>query len=391
MINAIAQMILSDRKIAYAVTDRDLNVIEISSVGSIFQEYRGNCLGRPLTEIVPELIGNDETLARVVNGELPRFQLAWVNRKLPNGQTAYLTMVDLPYRDQTERIVGLIHVAQDTTEMGVLGQRATQQRNELLLARDQLSQQNVQLAAANAELQRLDETKSAFVSIAAHELRTPLSAIFGYLEMLLGGDAGALNERQTEYMQVIEDSARRLMRITSDLLDVTRLETGRLELVLQPTDLAALAEAVAAEHAPQFETKSQRLILRAARRLPRVLCDAARTEQIISNLLSNSAKYSPPGGAIMLSLAEADDPGFLQITVADQGIGIPPEDQPQLFKPFFRASNAPLAATNGAGLGLYIARSLVDLHSGHIWFDSTLGKGTTFHVTLPLADAPHGS
>lgn len=100
MINAIAQMILSDRKIAYAVTDRDLNVIEISSVGSIFQEYRGNCLGRPLTEIVPELIGNDETLARVVNGELPRFQLAWVNRKLPNGQTAYLTMVDLPYRDQ---------------------------------------------------------------------------------------------------------------------------------------------------------------------------------------------------------------------------------------------------------------------------------------------------
>lgn len=384
--NAVAQMILSDRKIAYALTDRDLNVIEISSVGSIFGQGCDNGVGHPLTEIVPELVGNEKTLTRIVNGELSRFQLTWVNRELPNGQTAYLTMVDLPYRDQTEQIVGLIHVAQDTTDMGMLGQRTTQQRNELRLAQDRLAQQNVQLAAVNAELQRLDEAKSAFVSIAAHELRTPLSAIFGYLEMLLGGDAGALNDRQAEYLQVIEDSARRLICITSDLLDVTRLETGRLELLLQPTDLAALVGTVVAELAPQLEAGSQRVIVRATECLPRALCDAARTGQVLSNLLSNSAKYSPPDSTIILGLSEADDPGFVQITIADRGAGIPAADQQQLFKPFFRASNAAKITANGVGLGLYIARSLVDLHGGRIWFDSTLDAGTTFYVTLPLAD-----
>lgn len=279
-------------------------------------------------------------------------------------------------------------MVQDVTETGCLKQELEQQRNALCLAHDLLAQQNLQLAAANTELQRLDEVKSAFVSIAAHELRSPLTSILGYLELLLGGDAGDLNLQQKDYLRVIEYSAQRLVQTSNDLLDVTRIEAGRLEMVLQPTDLVAVAELAVRQLLPQLKAKSQQLTLHAPARLPLALCDADRARQIIGILLGNANQYSPPGTAIVLSLCEADAAGFLQITVSDQGIGIAPEERASLFRPFFRASSAtqPGASGSGAGLGLYIARSLVDLHGGRIWFDSVPGKGTTFYVTLPSAD-----
>ncbi|NTW36697.1 MAG: HAMP domain-containing histidine kinase, partial [Syntrophobacteraceae bacterium] len=279
----------------------------------------------------------------------------------------------------------------DVTETGMLGQRLTQERNELRLIKERLAEQYQQLTTANSELQRLDEVKSAFIAIAAHELRTPLTSILGYLELLVGGDAGLLSAQQTEYLQIMETSARRLMRITNDLLDVTRIEAGHMELVLQPTDLISLVNSVIAEVLPLLEDKSQHLVLRAPDHLPQALCDSARAAQIIGNLLNNASKYSPPSSTLTLSVEQTADAGFLQISIADQGSGITAEDQAGIFRPFFRAGSHALSSFNGAGLGLYIARSLVDLHGGHIWFESELNHGTTFHVTLPVADGFIGS
>ena len=352
----------------------------------VVPEYQQDCLGRLLTEIVPELVGYEETLAQIVTGELPRFQVPWINRDLPDGQTVYLTMLFLPHRDQTGRIVGLLHIVQDVTEVAYLEQAVTQQRNELLLARDQLTQQNARLQASNAELQRLDETKSSFVAIAAHELRTPLTAIMGYLELLTGGDAGSLSDRQMDYLRTAEVAAHRLLRITNDLLDVARLEAGRLELVLQPTDLAALVAAVAAEQANQLQAKSQRLSLLASTDLPPALCDAVRAEQIIGNLIANAGKFSPPDTTIDVCLTEATEPGYLQVSITDRGVGISPEHQAVLFKPFGRIGGAGATGADGAGLGLFIARSLIDLHGGRIWYESLPGEGATFHVIFPTAD-----
>lgn len=384
----IAQLILQDRKITYAITDRNLSVVEVSGTANIFGNDHKVSLGHSLLDLVPELVGSEAVLADILIGELPRFELAWVNRETAEGQTLYLTLVTLPHRDQTGQITGLIHLMQDVTEMGTIDQQLAQSRNKLSLLQDRLTRQNLELTAANAELRRLDEIKSQFVSVAAHELRTPLTSISGYVEILLDEEFGPLIDDQREALEIVQRSARRLLAITDNLLDVTRIEAGRIELVLQPTDLPALVETVAAELGPQLEVKAQRLTLRAPPGLPPALCDETRAAQIINNLLSNASKYTPQGGLITVSMAPAEEEGFLAISVADNGVGISAEDQVKLFDRFFRAESAYLTEASGAGLGLYITRSLVELHGGRIWFESKPGQGSTFYVTFPVADRP---
>ncbi|MGC8782270.1 MAG: histidine kinase dimerization/phospho-acceptor domain-containing protein, partial [Anaerolineae bacterium] len=255
----VAQAVLCDRGIAYVITDRELTVVEVGQADGDLQTWLSGWLGRPLVEVVPELIGSEDALNEVLAGRLSRFQIPYINRELPGRDPAYLTMIDLPCHDDAGRIVGLIHVIQDVSEVGRLEQRLAQQRNELRLLQEELRRRNLALEAANAELRRSDQMKSTFVSIAAHELRTPLASISGYVEMLLDGDAGALTERQREYLQLVEGSARRLLRITRDLLDLTRIEAGRIEITLRPTDLVELVDDVADELVPQLAAKEQHL------------------------------------------------------------------------------------------------------------------------------------
>ena len=173
MHDLITPAILHDRRIAYAITDRDLKVIEISSSGNGLSSGIATWLGHHLVALVPELIGSEEALADVLTGELPRFQLPWVNREQPDGSTVYLTMIDLPMRDPMGRITGLVHILEDVSEVGRLEQCITQQRNELRLLEEELRSHNAKLEARNAELRRLDEMKSAFVSIAARNCAHP--------------------------------------------------------------------------------------------------------------------------------------------------------------------------------------------------------------------------
>ena len=384
--DTVAQTILQECQIAYALTDCSLRIIGVNDPRSVVPEYHQDGLGRLLTEIVPELMVYEETLIQIVTGKLAHFQISRINRARSNNQIVYLAMLFLPYRDQAGRIVGLLHVVQDVTEVGSLEQEVTRRRDELLLACDQLAQQNARLAASKAESQRLGGLKPSFVSIAAHELRTPLTSVMGYLELLSGGDAGPLNDQQTDYLKTIEDAARRLLRITNDLLDAARLEAGRLDLRLQPTDLSALVASVAVQQASQLEARSQHLSLQAPAHLPHALCDVMRAGQIIGNLINHARKFSPPNTTIGVRLSEAAEPGYLQISVTDRGTGIPSENQAALFKPFGRVENATANGVDGVGLGLFIARSLVDLHGGRIWFESLPDQGTTFHAIFPIAD-----
>jgi signal transduction histidine kinase len=255
---------------------------------------------------------------------------------------------------------------------------------------EQLTLANQELAAANAELQRLDMLKSIFVSVAAHELRSPLASILGFLEVVLDEEPGALNTEQREYLDIIRGSTQRLLDIAKGLLDATRIEAGRIELVLQPTDLRSLLESVVAEFEPQLVAKAQRLVLHATPRLPAVLCDQTRAAQIVGNLLDNASKYTPRRGRIRIDLAPAEEEGFVQVSVADNGVGISAPDQAKVFQRFFRAESGLSTRVHGAGMGLYITRSLVEMHGGRIWFESTLDRGSTFHVTFPVADKPAG-
>ena len=384
---AIALLILQDRKIAYVITDPHLQTIEVGGDANTLQTFQA-CEGRPLFTCFPELVGNEDLLQCILTGELPRFQLAWVNRDTPEGQTVYWTMTTLPHRGQNGQIKGVVQAVEDVTEVVALEQQLAQRRNELRLLQDRLAQQNQELAAANVELKHLDEIKSMFVSIAAHELRTPLTPIQGYVEMLLEEDMGPLTNKQRESLETVRRSIGRLATITHDLLDVSRIEAGRIELILRPLDPWSLVERVVGEFQPELDKKSQKLSLSAAQPLPLVLCDEGRAGQILGNLMSNASKYSPPESEITLRLAPAQEEGFLQVSVIDRGPGISAQDQESLFSPFFRTASASLSEAMGAGLGLYITRALVELHGGRIWLDSEPGRGSSFHVTFHVAGEP---
>jgi signal transduction histidine kinase len=242
------------------------------------------------------------------------------------------------------------------------------------------------MAAANAELRRLARAKSGFVSIAAHELRTPLASIAGYVEMLLDGDAGQLNERQADYIRVVESSAQRLLRITRDLLDAARLEAGRMELVLLPADLKAIVDEVVAELRPQLEARSQLLVVNTGPDLPLALVDRGRAAQVLANLVGNAVKFGPVASTISIALTRPpEDPDWLRIVISDEGPGVSPEDQERLFRPFERGANALLRSQPGTGLGLYISKSLVELHGGGISIQNGKGRGASFCVTFPVA------
>ena len=383
---SLMSSILLDRKVAYAIADRHLQVTEVGGDVAVLEKDPGGWSGRSLLDLVPELVGSEPALADVLSGDLPRFELAWVNREMPDGRTSYLTMVDLAHRDEEGQIVGLLHLVQDSSEAGVFEQQLSQHRNDLRLAQDQLARQNLELAAANAELRRLDELKSIFVSVAAHELRSPLTAILGYVEMLVEGELGPLSVAQRQYLERVQESAGRILQTTSSLLDVTRIEAGRVELMLRPINLPALVRKVVTQFEFQIAARAQHPTVQEAPDLPPALCDSTRATQIVGNLLSNAVKYTPQGGHIRIAVEPAAEEGFLQVSVADDGVGIAPEDQNKLFRRFFRATNAVEAGASGTGLGLYITRSLVELHGGRIWFESELGTGSTFYVTFPVAD-----
>lgn len=380
----LLQAILQDRKIGYAITDPTLNIVKIglplASAG-----LDAACLGQSLLRLTPELIGSEEALFDILAGRLPRLELSWVNRESSAEYAVYVNITELPYQSADGAITGLIHILEDVTAIGHIEQRLAQQRNELRLLQRQLEHQNKTLEAANAELRRLDDLKSIFVSVAAHELRSPLTTIIGFTELLLD-DPDNLQKSQQGHLQVVQNSARRLLDITNNLLDVNRLEMGRVELTLQPVDFKTLTEAVLMELSPQLQEKAQRVILVAAPDLPLALCDLTRATQILTNLISNANKYTPEGGAITLTLARAERPGFIQVAVQDNGIGIPAEDHDKLFGRFFRAQTATQTRASGAGLGLYITRALVELHNGELWFTSHVGEGSTFYFTLPVVE-----
>ena len=277
-------------------------------------------------------------------------------------------------------------LVEDVSKQGVQQQHVMQNYNDLLLLQRELAHKNLQLAAANAELQSLAELKSAFVSVAAHELRNPLAVIQGYADMLLGDPAGDLTARQRDGLEIVKRSSVHLLEITNNLLDLARIELGRVDLLLQPLELERLIWAVVREFQPRLDAAGQQVDVRVDPGLPLALCDETRACQILRNIVSNAHKYTPPLGQIGIHLGWADRPHELLVTISDTGVGIPAEDQPKLFSRFFRARNAAQTGASGTGLGLHITRLLVELHGGRVWFESRALQGTIFYITFLVAN-----
>jgi len=237
------------------------------------------------------------------------------------------------------------------------------------------------LAVANERLRELDERKSAFVSIASHEIRTPLTSIKGFVENMLNGVTGDLRERQALYLTRVKYNIDRLTRTLNDLLDLSRIEAGHVELRLTDVSLTEVTAEALDNLRPQAEGKSLVLETRTPSQLSPIQGDRDKILQILTNLIHNAIKFTPSSGRISISLVPLPD-SMIQVCVADTGCGIAPEEVPNVFDRFYRSDSGTTEA-RGAGLGLAITKSLVDLHRGRIWVESTIGSGTRFFFTLP--------
>lgn len=239
-----------------------------------------------------------------------------------------------------------------------------------------------ELQAANEKLQELDRLKSAFVSIVSHELRTPMTSIKGYVENMLDGLTGALTEKQTYYLSRVKHNAERLTRMINDLLDLSRIEAGRVELNLNPVPVRDLVADVTEAFQTMAQQKRLRLVAQHEGESAEIRADRDKLHQILTNLIQNAFKFTPEGGEIRVDTRVVGE-GYVEFSVADTGCGIPAHELARVFERFYRGESVQTEQW-GAGLGLAITKSLVELHGGNIWVESTVGQGSRFRFTIPL-------
>ncbi len=242
--------------------------------------------------------------------------------------------------------------------------------------------------------QEIDQAKSEFVSLASHQLRTPLSSINWYTEMLLDGDAGKLTKKQQEYIKTVDKANSRMVDLINSLLNVSRLELGTFSIDTEKLNLKTSAQEIIAEIETKVSERKQKLAVSFDDTLPEIIFDRKYLEMIYQNLLSNAVKYSPENSTITLDVKPVSPGNLIQgykipkkgivISVSDMGYGIPASQQAQIFSKLFRADNAQVYDTDGTGLGLYIIKSIIDHAGGNLWFKSKENKGSSFYAFLPL-------
>ncbi|MBU2541979.1 PAS domain-containing protein [Patescibacteria group bacterium] len=239
----------------------------------------------------------------------------------------------------------------------------------------------------------IDTAKSEFVSLASHQLRTPLSTMAWYAEMMLDGDTGKINKSQREFLHEIKESNRRMVELVNALLDTSRIDTGTFSITPQPTKIVEVANSVIKELEPKIAIKKINFTTKIAKNIPEFSADPKLVRIIFQNILSNAIKYTPENGKASLKIElvkkgkgkinrKKDN---ILITVKDSGFGIPKDEQNKIFTKLFRATNIRDKVTDGNGLGLYLVKSIIDHGGGRVWFNSFEGKGTEFFVELPLS------
>lgn len=234
---------------------------------------------------------------------------------------------------------------------------------------------------------RIERLKTEFVSLAAHQLRTPLSAIKWTLRMLLEGDLGEITDEQKDYVDKTAQSTERMIGLINDLLNVTRIEEGRYLYNPIPLPFEPLIQSVIANYEEEIQRKKIKLeFSKPKQKLPPIRVDEEKIKLAVQNIIDNAVRYTPPGGEVTVSLKYDKDKKEMEVSTKDSGIGIPKDQQQRVFSKFFRGDNAIRTKTEGTGLGLFITKHIIEAHGGRIWFESEEGKGTTFYFTLPMRE-----
>jgi signal transduction histidine kinase len=251
-----------------------------------------------------------------------------------------------------------------------------------------LRAKEIELSSANKQLADLEKAKSKFVTVTTHQLRTPLSAIKWTFEMFDKGTLGQLSDEQKDFISKGFQSTERVIKIVNDLLNIDLIETEKDEYNFHSYQLADMVDNVAYEFSNQAASRKTKIIVaKPTRPLPEIEIDQSKVRMVLENVIDNAIKYSRLGAPIVVTI---DDNRLnsitpsIEVSVKDEGIGIPKDQSGKIFSKFFRGSNAAVLEPGGTGVGLYIGKDIIEKHGGAIWFESEEGKGSVFHLTLPL-------
>jgi signal transduction histidine kinase len=343
-------------------------------------------------DIAPNLVAQmkDLGITVIAGGEMRHCEVATndQDRRLlktieRNGFHGFL-VVPLEANDQLLGLFCLLHSHEQTIAGSTIS--TIRALCDLVALALQTIQHNAELERKNAELTHLDELKSDFMATMSHELRTPLTSVIGYSDMLLTGMTGELNEKQMEFVESILRGGETLLGLINDVLDLTKIEAGRLELNKESIDLRAALLSVLPVVRPRAKEKRIRISTFLPTDLPLILADPGKFSQILLNLLTNGIKYTHDNGTV--SVEARPSGAFVEIWVNDTGIGISREDQEKVFQRFTQIDSSATRLQGGTGLGLAIVRELIELHGGSIRLQSKLGKGSSFVFTMPIASRP---
>jgi signal transduction histidine kinase len=294
---------------------------------------------------------------------------------------------DLGERRCTQEDLDLLVTIASHIAVAIDNARAYQALEHLTQTLEQRVQERTQeLQNANERLVELDKLRAAFVSIVSHELRTPMTSIKGYVENMLDGLTGTLNDRQAYYLTRVKFNVERLTRMLNQLLDLSRIEAGQIELQIGLMSMPDLALDVEESLQSLAQKKSIVLAVQTEGAVPPIQGDRDKLYQVLTNLVGNAIKFTSQGGEVGIEVTALSE-GLVRVCVSDNGCGVAPHEIEKVFDKFYRGETAPQDAV-GAGLGLTITKHLVELHSGRIWVESTLGAGSQFYFTVPIAGPP---
>jgi signal transduction histidine kinase len=311
-------------------------------------------------------------------------ELAWVNDitqekdYVPNSHRTRSVLVVPVTRE--EKVIGVIDLESTVPDYFTSDDVAF---IKLLVSPAAIAIQNAQLYE---QVKEANQAKTEFMDIAAHDLKLPMTNIKGYSKLLQMGAGGTLTDKQKDFLGVISNNVDRMDRLVKDLLDISRIEAGRIRLQIENVQMRDVINEVIESAQNQIQSKNLNLKLDVDDDLPGLRADYSRMVQIMTNLVSNAYKYTPDGGSITVTAKPCNN-GTLQgiaVTVEDTGYGIAPEDQAKLFTKFFRASDQNIRDEPGTGLGLSITKTMIETHGGELTFESELGKGTSFTFIVPL-------
>jgi signal transduction histidine kinase/CheY-like chemotaxis protein len=380
---------LDPKAIPAEVTDAVRQVLSIANASLVSFAVSGPELEEPLRR----LLRQPDVLRRLERGEVltdveqvPSLE-QWAGG---NGVRSYALVPGVA----NERLICVLcadngaetyefHASSQRFLRALAGQTALALSNAAMFT--ELQENNEQLAAANAKLRELDKLKSQFLSVATHELRTPLSIILGYNSMLADTLEDRLSEEEKETLRESVGACKRLIRLVNSMLDITQIESGKMRMNYASYDLRRIVSGVASLFGHEAKTSDIHLGVEMPARLPLMMMDAERIEQVLVNLIGNALKFTAAGGSVTVSVRHLPDAESVEVAVRDTGVGIAPEDRAAIFDEFAQVRRQTAKRQReGSGLGLAIAKRIVEAHQGTLEVSSTPGQGSTFFFIVPI-------